>query len=147
MAAEKLTKARLIQIIVLMAVLVTAFVWRTVTYEDKSEAKGDAVQCEISPQSCKLEDKEQELALTLSPFPAKANTSLLLQISNTNVKPVASIEGIDMYMGVIPVTFEQQGNNWIGTFSVPACVHEEMQWGIKIKQGNKEIIAKFTVKK
>ena len=32
MAAEKLTRGRLIQIIVLMTILISAFIWRTVTY-------------------------------------------------------------------------------------------------------------------
>ena len=88
MAAEKLTKARLIQIIFLMAVLITAFVWRTVTYEETATAEDSAVVCHLSAKSCKQEGQEKVLALSLTPFPAKADTELVLHIDNTNVKPV-----------------------------------------------------------
>jgi len=52
MAAEKLTKSRLIQIIVLMAVLISAFVWRTVTYEEVQSVEQKAIHCVISEGKC-----------------------------------------------------------------------------------------------
>jgi len=147
MAAEKLTKARLLQILFLMAVLITAFVWRTVTYDELTPTNDSATQCQISAESCILEGQTQALELSLKPFPAKANAELVLQVSNTNVKPVATVEGVDMYMGKTPVIFEQKGNIWLGTFSVPECVHEKMAWAITIKQGDDTVVAEFTVEK
>ncbi|MCW8330863.1 hypothetical protein MD588_18890 [Photobacterium sp. SDRW27] len=147
MAAEKLTKARLIQILFLMAVLITAFVWRTVTYEQSTPQDEGAVRCQISEESCLVEGQGDVLAMSLKPFPVKANSEITLQISNTNVKPVATVAGVEMYMGEIPVIFEQQGNNWLGKFSVPDCVHEKMTWEITIKQSNETVIAEFTVEK
>ncbi|USD61912.1 hypothetical protein J4N45_08140 [Vibrio sp. SCSIO 43140] len=43
MAAQKLTKARLVQIIVMMTVLITAFSYRTMTHSD-----GKVVNCEAN---------------------------------------------------------------------------------------------------
>lgn len=147
MAAEKLTKARLVQILILMAVLITAFVWRTVTYDEKASVDESTTECRITAEYCTVEGQNQTLELSLAPFPVIANSEVVLQISNTNVKPVATIEGVDMYMGVIPVIFEQQADHWIGTFTVPDCVHDTMEWAIEVKQGSDTIVAKFTVKK
>ncbi|OLQ70021.1 hypothetical protein BIT28_10800 [Photobacterium proteolyticum] len=147
MAAEKLTKARLIQILILMAVLITAFVWRTVTYEENTSIDDSATNCLITAEYCAVDGSNKKLGLSLNPYPVVANSEVTLRISNTNVKPVAKIEGVDMFMGTIPVIFEQQTDYWVGTFSVPDCVHDTMEWAITVQQGSETIIAKFTVQK
>jgi hypothetical protein len=147
MAAEKLTKSRLIQIIVLMTVLVSAFVWRTVTYEETQLAEQKPIQCVINAEKCLIIDQDETLDITLTPLPATAESPLILQIDNIDVKPTAFVEGVDMFMGTIPVIFEQKGEHWVGDFSVPACIHDEMDWKATIKQGNQTTIATFTVKK
>ena len=149
MAAEKLTKARLIQILFLMTVLITAFIWRTISYKDTTETTHDTVVCLLSAGSCKIEGQEQGelLTISLTPYPVKADTELVLHIGNTNVKPVATVEDIEMNMRAIPVPFEQQGNNWLGKFSVPGGGGEKMPWRITIKSGEQDIIAKFMVEK
>ncbi|CAV18621.1 MULTISPECIES: hypothetical protein [Vibrio] len=43
MAAQKLTKGRLVQIIVMLVILIAAFTWRTVTYDND-----ETVNCIIS---------------------------------------------------------------------------------------------------
>lgn len=48
MAAQKLTKGRLVQIVFMMVILLAAFTWRTVTYEQESNWQCDAtLPCEI----------------------------------------------------------------------------------------------------
>jgi hypothetical protein len=147
MAAEKLTKSRLIQIIVLMAVLISAFVWRTVTYEEVQSVEQKAIHCVINEGKCLIVEQGEAEDITLTPLPAIAESPLVLQIGNVDVKPTGVIEGVDMFMGTIPVIFEQKGEYWVGDFSVPACVHDEMHWKATIKQGNQTTIATFTVKK
>jgi hypothetical protein len=147
MAAEKLTKSRLIQIIVLMAVLITAFVWRTVTYEEVQSVEQKAIHCVISEGKCLIVEQSETADITLTPLPAIAESPLVLHIGNIDVKPTGVIEGVDMFMGTIPVIFEQKGEYWVGDFSVPACIHDEMNWKATIKQGNQTTIATFTVKK
>ena len=43
MAAQKLTKGRLVQIIVMLIILIAAFTWRTVTYDNN-----ETVSCIVS---------------------------------------------------------------------------------------------------
>ncbi|PMN88235.1 hypothetical protein [Enterovibrio norvegicus] len=74
MAAEKLTTGRLVQILVVMSVLITAFIWRTMNYSSNETA----LICQISVGACsvsleshtvdihilKQEDGEESLAVT-----------------------------------------------------------------------------------
>ncbi|GAM70052.1 hypothetical protein JCM19236_5599 [Vibrio sp. JCM 19236] len=57
MAAEKLTKARLIQIILIFIVLITAFFWRTATHE---ECTIDGEVSNASNIACEVLDSKQE---------------------------------------------------------------------------------------
>ncbi|MGF1767404.1 hypothetical protein L4D06_08455 [Enterovibrio makurazakiensis] len=50
MAAEKLTTGRLIQILVVMAALIAAFIWRTFDYSDST----NVFQCEMSSGGCQF---------------------------------------------------------------------------------------------
>ena len=52
MAAEKLTKQRLIQIVFMLTILIIAFVWRTVTYTNETilDCKGEVV-CSVTVSS------------------------------------------------------------------------------------------------
>ncbi|MGF1686808.1 hypothetical protein L4C36_08930 [Photobacterium japonica] len=147
MAAEKLTKGRFIQILFLMAVLITAFVWRTITYKEESTTDSSAFTCLLTADSCIDEAGKKHKNISLSPVAATANTPLVLQLDNTDVKPSAVVEGVTMFMGTIPVTFEQTSTGWKGTFTVPECTHSQMQWGVNITQGDEVIVAKFTVEK
>lgn len=76
MAAEKLTKARLVQILIIMAILVTAFSWRTIQHSKQESFK---VNCQIG-QTCLIKTKQgsfnilfdsqitqQQLVITMSP--------------------------------------------------------------------------------
>ncbi len=38
MAGEKLTKARLVQIIIIFIVLLSAFIWRTITHDNQQDS-------------------------------------------------------------------------------------------------------------
>ncbi|MGF1684840.1 hypothetical protein [Photobacterium minamisatsumaniensis] len=147
MAAEKLTKGRLIQILFLMAVLITAFVWRTVTYDNSISETTTAITCTLSADGCLDSEGKKVMDIALTPYPAKAESELILQINNTDVKPSATVEGVDMYMGLIPVLFNKTASGWAGEFTVPDCIHDEMNWNITIKQGDTSIIASFVVKK
>jgi len=51
MAAEKLTKLRLIQIFIMMLVLVTAFIWRTLTYDKQENVCTVPNNCTVSASS------------------------------------------------------------------------------------------------
>ncbi|MFA0077865.1 hypothetical protein AB4427_06885 [Vibrio artabrorum] len=58
MAAQKLTKARLVQIIIMLAVLITAFIWRTINHESN-----ETIKCIVS-KPCEIgTDKHSILIL------------------------------------------------------------------------------------
>ncbi|GLT14040.1 hypothetical protein [Vibrio algivorus] len=59
MAAEKLTKARLVQILIIFSVLATAFTWRT--FQHQPQKKTDTV-CQID-QSCTIKVDDIELSI------------------------------------------------------------------------------------
>ncbi len=50
MAAQKLTRARLVQIIVMMILLITAFIWRTLEYKPSNNAE----LCDFKKNICEL---------------------------------------------------------------------------------------------
>lgn len=60
MAAEKLTKLRLTQIVVTLTVLTVAFFWRTITFQDVSNQK-----CIAAPQ-CSFSVDGRQLTVTKS---------------------------------------------------------------------------------
>lgn len=67
MAAQKLTRARLIQILVMMAILIAAFVWRTVNYQADADSipseptKHPVVeaQCDASNDICDIDTAQE----------------------------------------------------------------------------------------
>jgi len=58
MAAEKLTKHRLAQILLTLILLLVAFFWRTITYQEL-----DYVSCDPAPK-CSLFVNEQKITVT-----------------------------------------------------------------------------------
>lgn len=58
MAAEKLTRARLIQIIIMMVVLVSAFIWRTLDYTSESETAVPKSEAQTEQPQCQVQDEE-----------------------------------------------------------------------------------------
>ncbi|HIF9071714.1 TPA: hypothetical protein ACX6NS_000205 [Photobacterium damselae] len=147
MAAEKLTKGRLIQILVLMTVLIAAFTWRTVSYETHEQKSELAKECDLTVEPCLFDKDASGVLVTLSQKQPKAEAPLTVVIDNMSAKPTAIVEGVSMNMGTVPVIFEQKEDKWVGSFTVPACKHETMVWAIKITEGSFNITANFTVKK
>ena len=151
MAAEKLTRGRLIQIIVLMTILITAFIWRTVTYtspEGEDDIKDGVKICQLDTTDCQylLDDKNVDVQLLTKEL--SAQTPIRLQITNIDVKPSAIVSGVSMNMGTVPIVFTQHNKNtWVGEFTVPECTHNPMVWAIDIKAKHATMNSQFTVTK
>lgn len=151
MAAEKLTRGRLIQIIVLMIVLISAFIWRTVTYtspKGEDGIKNGEKTCQLDTTNCHylLDDKNVNLQLLTKDLSAQA--PIRLQITNIDVKPSAIVSGVSMNMGTVPIVFTQHNKNtWVGEFTVPECTHNPMVWAIDIKAKHATMSSQFTVTK
>lgn len=147
MAAQKLTRGRLIQIIVLMIVLITAFVWRTVTYQAQPTAKVQAKVCSLNAGDCLFNINNKPVTVKLLPVVPKAEVPLILHINNVDVNPVAKVSGVNMNMGTLPIIFKQKQNGWIGEFMVPQSSHDKMIWAINININNKIYSSEFSVTK
>lgn len=59
MAAEKLTRGRFAQIIIMLTLLITAFIWRTMAYKEQGN-----VECELKP-SCTFNVKNSSINAVL----------------------------------------------------------------------------------
>ncbi|MEZ9425550.1 hypothetical protein [Vibrio lentus] len=93
MAAQKLTKGRLVQIIVMLVVLIAAFTWRTVTY-DHSET----INCIISKPCQMTIDKHNVLI-------SDNNLGYLIETSKTG-KFIISYDG----KGILE---KNEASNWV----------------------------------
>lgn len=71
MAAEKLTKARLVQILIIFSVLATAFTWRTFQHQPQQNTD---TACQID-QTCTLKVDDIELSML---FERQADDSLTI---------------------------------------------------------------------
>ncbi|WP_407333102.1 hypothetical protein [Enterovibrio sp. 27052020O] len=79
MAAEKLTTARLIQILVVMTVLIAAFVWRTLDYS----VPKNIFQCEMVANSCHVPMKGKEVSIKLEKQEDTSNSLAIISPTPT----------------------------------------------------------------
>lgn len=147
MAAQKLTRGRLIQIIILMIILISAFVWRTVTYQANTATKIPLKVCSLNTGSCLFNINNKSVTVTLTPKALQAETPITLHINNIDVNPSAIVSGVTMNMGALPIIFTAQKKGWQGEFTVPKCTQDNMTWSIDIKVNGKIHLVEFTVTK
>ncbi len=157
MAAEKLTRARFIQIVLVMIFFLGLFVWRTFDHSAGKNVTPAPVQCSLNAGECLLEenttlsktDKVDIAKVVLTPLPPKAEHSLQLVITGVAKDTMISarVEGRDMFMGEIPVLFSFKNGRWIGDFTVGSCTSKQMVWLVNIMQNDKLSTVSFTVTK
>ena len=140
MAAQKLTRGRLIQIIILIIILISAFVWRTVTYKSKATVQRSV--CNLNTGNCFFNINKKKIIVSLSQTKPQANTLVELYIN-----PSASVSGVTMNMGILPIIFTQQKDGWVGKFTVPQSTSNKMKWNIDIKINQNIYSSEFTVTK
>ncbi|WP_156904760.1 hypothetical protein [Ferrimonas senticii] len=96
---------------------------------------GAAVMCDFQQHEC----QQQGNRLTLLPATAPSETplSLQLQLAPGQTIVAAQITGRDMYMGMIPVKFDQHGS---AQTMVGSCATDHMVWRLAVRlqdQGGK----------
>ncbi|WCE31305.1 hypothetical protein [Vibrio sp. SCSIO 43137] len=82
MAAEKLTKARLVQILVMMALLISAFTWRTITHVKEDVACFVPNPCNISVGGQKIAFNPDEIMPGNTSYQMVSKDGLNLQIES-----------------------------------------------------------------
>ncbi len=148
MAAEKLTKGRLIQISILLTVLIGAFFWGMDRNKQKQTHNQTLSQCELSIYRCENKENNNSYPVTISNNYPRYNQEISIQLPvETDQAPTAILSGITMNMGSIPLVFKKEDNQWVSAFKVPSCMHETMKWGIEMKYNQNTLFATFIAKK
>lgn len=131
---DRLTGPKLVQIIIVMAVLLLAFLFRTYWYEPDT---GKPIQensdlCDIYHTSCVIEQQGLRAEARLYTDTLSAETPFTLEVlfSDPAVKVTRSVlEGDTMYMGTLPALLkEAEPGHWRGQALVGACTETRMIW-------------------
>jgi hypothetical protein len=128
-----------------MIILISAFVWRTVTYKSKTTVQRRV--CNLNTGNCFLNINNKKIIVSLSQTKPQANTLVELYINPVDINPSASVSGVAMNIGVLPIIFTQQKDGWVGKFTVPQSTHNKMIWNIDIKINQNIYSSEFTVTK
>jgi hypothetical protein len=131
---ERLTGPKLVQILLVLGILSSAFWLRT--YLDDSEGtaseKENAEFCDISHDKCRVQrgDLWAEARLQADRLQPESPFQLALTFSDPAVKVTRSrLEGETMYMGTLPALISESApGHWQGQALVGACTERSMVW-------------------
>ena len=95
---------------------------------------------------CPIDDMSEQLTLSVPKIISPEQLFSLELVFNNSVSNIeAKLEGITMYMGVIPVLFKQQGDlsQYRATTLVGRCATDTMQWRLTLQwqQGSQQFKA------
>lgn len=93
----------------------------------------------MTPTSKIIElQNHSSINISFSHKPARIEEMMQVKISYLGDKIVekAWVEGINMYMGRIPVVAIKADNIWIGEFFLGSCSEPKMQWHLIVKLRN-----------
>ncbi|MGO1246315.1 MAG: hypothetical protein ACTH2P_03980 [Oceanisphaera sp.] len=133
---DKLTKAKLGQIILVLVVLLAAFWFKTATNEETRAAAELAPvnndYCDISDNKCVQQQGGLVVTaqLTADKLQPESPFQLQVKLSDPEATVVGSqLEGHSMYMGTLPALINQQAPGvWLGQALVGACTESSMIW-------------------
>lgn len=95
--------------------------------------------CDLSHTPCSALIGDKPLTVAIKDFPLRAEHDFAIAITGGDpaIKPVkATLEGKDMFMGTIPVSFEQIDGQWQGVTQVGDCTSPVMIWLLNIEWSN-----------
>ncbi|MDO6705341.1 hypothetical protein [Photobacterium sp. 1_MG-2023] len=133
MAAQKLTKARLIQILFLLAVLITAFTWRTITYDQSEVTDEIAVNCQSDTGDCVDLSVNRQNEMRLFSLADKGGNQyrLVLPMSLGNME--ASLISARNRESVTKIVLDTSNSFKIGDFSLPANAKNTSGYSVKVE--------------
>jgi hypothetical protein len=97
------------------------------------------------PETALVLQHDTDIHLQLIPATAPVETPLKLMITAANVSAISGeLKGVSMYMGRIPLHFQQQDAFWQADFLLGACSDPAMTWQVELElqfaDGEKRII-------
>jgi hypothetical protein len=138
-----LTKSRVVQLLFMLAVLLTLFFWRTfendlekvIEVEQKGLPQVNLLRCDYR-QVCEFITEQGTFTLDIKDTPIRAeewiNFELSTPLENSNIMK-AQIVSKSMFMGRIPVRFKKSGTQIFSAKSlVGACTTDQMIWELQI---------------
>lgn len=128
---------RILPFLLVSIVVVVAFV----SHKTPTPAIGHG-ECNLNVSaSCAL---AEDVLLEVSPWPIEVEQLHTLTIT-AQAQPEAKVEGMNMFMGYIPLVFEPKGASvWQADLILGACAEPDMQWLMSLSQGSNSYSIDFS---
>jgi len=130
----------LVAIIVVAVCVYLAHKFQSSVLKDTSVVNGIGNSCNFVNETCEfLIDGEVAIAtFSTMPEPEESVTLKILIPENQEIES-AWIEGVNMYMGKIPVLLDNDGQGkWSGWFMLGSCSEPVMKWQLRLNIKDKE---------
>lgn len=145
----KLTPAKIVQIVIVLALLLILVVYRTLQAPSKEviSAPLESSQCDISYRPCLQQVGELKVHIDSTLRPILPEQSFHIDLQGVSMLPTqAWIEGKSMFMGRIPLTFAFHGRGLRAEAMVGACTTDPMVWQLVVQwPGQPPLTVPFSV--
>ena len=124
----------LVAIVVVAVCVYLAHKFQSSALKDTSVVNGIGNSCNFVNETCEflIDDKLAIASFSTMPKPEESVTVKLLIPEGKNIES-AWIEGVNMYMGKIPVLLESDGKGkWSGWFMLGSCSEPVMKWQLRL---------------
>ena len=158
-----LTKSKMVQLVIMLIVLITLFIWRTITTEPEqlntfssasTEPVSEVLECDyVTPCEFIGEQNTFWLSVVNPPIKAEQWINFRLKSNKKEWRVVdAKIVGKTMFMGRIPVTFTKIEKGFFAAKTlVGACTTAIMVWqlqiNVEVNKTKKLLTFDFMIKK
>lgn len=138
-----LTKSRVVQLLIMLIVLASLFIWRTITIKAEQHNNIDSTSVEPPPKllecdylvPCEVLNDQGSFWLSVDNPPIKAEQWINFKLEGNGQDwhvIDAKIVGKEMFMGRIPVTFTKIDKGFSAKTLVGACTTPTMIWQLQI---------------
>lgn len=87
-----------------------------------------------APASPRLLIDDGIIQMQLAPGDAPVETPLQLSVTGENIVEIAgNVSGVSMYMGLVPLKFNQNDGTWQADFLLGACSDPNMVWQAELQ--------------
>ena len=124
----------LVAIIVVAVCVYLAHKFQSSALKDTSVVNGIGNSCNFVNESCEflIDEKLAIASFSTMPEPEESVTVKLIIPEGKNIES-AWIEGVNMYMGKIPVLLDSDGKGkWSGWFMLGSCSEPVMKWQLRL---------------
>jgi hypothetical protein len=128
------TQLPLVAILVVAVCVYVAHSYQSPVSTDTDIISGLKNSCTFSNKTCEflIDDELAVARFSTQPMPEESIT-LSLRMPNDEIIESAWIEGVNMYMGKVPVLLEQSvKGEWSGWFMLGSCSEPVMTWQLRL---------------